>query len=36
MADDRDSSLTQLVAVTLLPFLGLYAAFGQVDEAAGT
>ena len=32
--DDRDSSLSRLVAVTLLPFLGMYAAFGQVTEAA--
>ena len=32
--DDRDSSLTRLLAVTLLPFLGLYAAFGQVGERA--
>jgi len=34
VGDQRDSSLTQLLAVTLLPFLGLYAAFGQVDLAA--
>ncbi len=33
-ADDRDSSLTRLLAVTLLPFLGLYAAFGQVTQQA--
>ena len=32
--DDRDSSITHLLAVTLLPFLGIYAAFGQVQEAA--
>lgn len=32
--DDRDSSLTRLVSVTLLPFLGIYAAFGQVQERA--
>jgi hypothetical protein len=32
--DDRDTSLTRLVAITLLPFLGMYAAFGQVTEAA--
>lgn len=32
--DDRDSSLTRLLALTLLPFLALYAAFGQVGEAA--
>ena len=29
--DDRDSSFTHLLAVTLLPFLGMYAAFGQVS-----
>lgn len=34
VGDDRDSSLTRLLAVTLLPFLGLYAAFGKVQEAA--
>ena len=32
--DDRDTSLTRLVAITLLPFLGMYAAFGQVQQAA--
>jgi hypothetical protein len=32
--DDRDTSLSRLVAITLLPFLGMYAAFGQVAEAA--
>ena len=32
--DDRDSSVSRLLAVTLLPFLGMYAAFGQVTEAA--
>ncbi|SDT42704.1 hypothetical protein SAMN04488543_4327 [Friedmanniella luteola] len=32
--DGRDESVGQLLAVTLLPFLGLYAAFGQVTEAA--
>lgn len=32
--DERDASLTQLLAVTLLPFLALYAAFGHVAEAA--
>lgn len=32
--DDRDTSLTRLVALTLLPFLALYAAFGQVNDAA--
>ena len=35
-ADDRDSSITLLLAVTLLPFLGIYAAFGQVQKAADT
>ena len=35
VADDgRDSSLSRLVAVTLLPFLGLYSAFGLVDSQA--
>lgn len=33
-ADGRDQSISQLLAVTLLPFLGIYAAFGQVTEAA--
>jgi hypothetical protein len=32
--DDRDASITQLLAITLLPFLGLYAAFGEVQKAA--
>ena len=32
--DDRDASLSRLVAVTLLPFLGLYAAFGLVQDRA--
>jgi hypothetical protein len=32
--DDRDTSLTRLLAITLLPFLGMYAAFGQVQQAA--
>jgi hypothetical protein len=32
--DDRDTSLTRLIAITLLPFLGMYAAFGQVERAA--
>jgi hypothetical protein len=31
---DRDSSLSRLVAVTLLPFLGLYSAFGLVSSKA--
>jgi hypothetical protein len=32
--DDRDTSFSRLLAITLLPFLGMYAAFGQVREAA--
>jgi hypothetical protein len=28
--DDRDASFSRLLAITLLPFLGMYAAFGQV------
>jgi hypothetical protein len=32
--DDRDASISRLLAITLLPFLGMYAAFGQVQEAA--
>ena len=32
--DDRDASFSRLLAITLLPFLGMYAAFGQVTEAA--
>jgi len=32
--DDRDTSLTRLLVITLLPFLGMYAAFGQVAAAA--
>ena len=32
--DDRDTSLSHLLGITLLPFLALYAAFGQVAEAA--
>ena len=32
--DDRDTSLNHLIAITLLPFLGMYAAFGQVEHAA--
>ncbi len=34
--EHRDTSLTRLIAVTLLPFLGMYAAFGQVADAANT
>ena len=30
--DDRDTSLTRLVSITLLPFLGIYAAFGEVSR----
>jgi hypothetical protein len=33
--DDRETSLGRLLAITLLPFLGMYAAFGQVNKAAG-
>jgi hypothetical protein len=32
--DDRDTSITRLLVITMLPFLGMYAAFGQVAEAA--
>lgn len=32
--DARDSSVATLLGVTLLPFLGLYAAFGQVQDRA--
>lgn len=32
--DDRDTSLTRLVSITLLPILGMYAAFGEVQERA--
>jgi hypothetical protein len=32
--DDRDASFTRLLAITLLPVLGMYAAFGQVTAAA--
>ncbi|MGD7732429.1 hypothetical protein ACQCX5_05630 [Propionibacteriaceae bacterium G57] len=34
--DDRDESLTRLIAVTLLPFLGIYAAFDHVQRVANT
>lgn len=34
VTDDRDTSLTRLLALTLLPFLALYAAFGEVNDAA--
>jgi hypothetical protein len=33
-SDHRDTSLAHLIAVTLLLFLGMYAAFGQVADAA--
>jgi hypothetical protein len=32
--DDRDTSIIRLLGITLLPFLGMYAAFGQVAESA--
>ncbi len=32
--DPRDRSVSHLLAVTLLPFLGIYAAFDKVTEAA--
>ena len=32
--DRRDAGVSQLLLVTLLPFLGMYAAFGQVSAAA--
>jgi hypothetical protein len=34
VGDDRDTSLTRLVSITLLPFLGIYAAFGEVSQTA--
>ena len=34
IVDDRETSLTHLLAVTLLPFLALYAAFGEVTARA--
>ena len=34
LSDGRDDSISRLLAVTLLPFLGLYAAFGQVKQSA--
>ncbi len=33
--DGRESSVSRLLALTLLPFLGIYTAFGQIQEAAG-
>ncbi|WP_203567497.1 hypothetical protein [Aestuariimicrobium ganziense] len=32
--DDRDTSIPRLLAITLLPFLGMYAAFGEVQKTA--
>ncbi|QDP94765.1 hypothetical protein FOE78_01500 [Microlunatus elymi] len=32
--DDRDDGITRLLAVTLLPFLGIYTAFGLVTKAS--
>lgn len=32
--DPRDTSVSHLLALTLLPFLGIYAAFNKVTEAA--
>lgn len=32
--DDRDQGISRLLALTLLPFLGIYAAFGFVQERA--
>lgn len=32
--DDRDSSVGSLLAITLLPFLGIYTAFGEIVKAA--
>jgi hypothetical protein len=32
--DDRDRSLLRLLSLTLLPFLGIYAAFGYVQQFA--
>lgn len=32
--DEKDDSTTRLVAITLLPFLGIYATFGKVQQAA--
>lgn len=34
--DDRDQSIARQLAITLLPFLGIYAVFGQVQKAATT
>jgi hypothetical protein len=32
--DDRDASITRLLAITLLPFLGIYTAFGLIQQAS--
>ncbi|GAA2093980.1 hypothetical protein GCM10009841_04100 [Microlunatus panaciterrae] len=32
--DRRDDGISHLLAITLLPFLGIYAAFGEVAKAA--
>ncbi len=32
--DDRDAGVTRLLAITLLPFIGIYAAFGYINDAA--
>jgi hypothetical protein len=32
--DDRDAGVTRLLALTLLPFLGIYTAFGLVNDAS--
>lgn len=34
--DDRDRSVTRLIAITLLPFLGIYATFDYIQETANT
>lgn len=34
VSDDRDDSVSRLLAVTLLPFLGIYATFNRVTQAA--
>lgn len=33
--DDRDDGITRLLALTLLPFLGIYAAFNYIFDSAG-
>lgn len=32
--DDRDTSFTRLIAITLLPFLGIYATFDYIQQTA--